>query len=116
MVSPITGEGVFYAVRAGMDAGVTAAEAVNTGDFSAGFLSKYQERWERSVGKFLDFQEQIFQNTVGKILSLEDEKEMDEQYERGFIEAFEMFVSVVETYAQGKKELPKPAAQSKKDS
>ena len=116
MVSPITGEGVFYAVRAGMDAGVTAAEAVNTGDFSAGFLSKYQERWERSVGKFLDFQEQIFQNTVGKILSLEDEKEMDEQYERGFIEAFETFVSVVETYAQGKKELPKPAAQSKKDS
>ncbi|MEM3562967.1 MAG: geranylgeranyl reductase family protein [Candidatus Jordarchaeaceae archaeon] len=104
MVSPITGEGVYYAVRAGMDAGVTAAEAVNSGDFSAEFLSAYQDRWVKSVGNILDFQDQIFKNTVGKILALEDEKEKDEQYEKGFVEAFNIFVSVIEKYAQQKKE------------
>jgi flavin-dependent dehydrogenase len=109
MVSPITGEGVYYAVRAGMDAGVTAAEAVNRCDFSAEFLSKYQERWETSVGKVLDFQEQVFQNTVGKILALEDEKEKNEQYEKGFIDAFNIFVSVIEKYSQQKKEPPQAA-------
>ncbi len=107
MVSPITGEGVYYAVRAGMEAGVTAAEAVNEQNFSAEFLSVYQERWVKSIGGILDFQEQIFQNTVGKILALEDGKEKDEQYEKGFIEAFNIFVSVIEQYAQQKKETPK---------
>ncbi|MGQ9723494.1 MAG: geranylgeranyl reductase family protein [Candidatus Jordarchaeum sp.] len=116
MVSPITGEGVYYAVRAGMDAGVTAAEAVNSGDFSAEFLSAYQERWVKSVGNILDFQDQIFQNTVGKILALEDEKEKDEQYEKGFVEAFNIFVSVIEKYAQQKKETPKATTTSQKKS
>jgi digeranylgeranylglycerophospholipid reductase len=116
MVSPITGEGVFYAVRAGIDAGVTAAEAVNSCDFSADFLSKYQERWEKSVGKVLDFQEQVFQNTVGKILALEDEKEKDEQYEKGFVEAFNIFVSVIENYAGQKKEIPPSSHTSQKSS
>nr|MDO8082631.1 geranylgeranyl reductase family protein [Candidatus Freyarchaeota archaeon] len=116
MVSPITGEGVYYAMRAGMDAGVTAAEAVNNEDFSAEFLSVYQERWVKSVGNILDFQEQIFQNTVGKILALEDEKEKDEQYEKGFIEAFNIFVSIIEKYAQQKKETTQTTAQPKKSS
>jgi digeranylgeranylglycerophospholipid reductase len=106
MVSPITGEGVYYAVKAGMDAGVTAAEAVNDCNFSAESLSKYQKRWEESVGKVLDFQEQVFRNTVGKILTLEDEKEKDEQYEKGFIEAFNIFTSIIEKYAQQKRETP----------
>ncbi len=114
MVSPITGEGVYYAVRAGMDAGVTAAEAVNNEEFSAEFLSVYQERWAKSVGMILDFQEQIFQNTVGKILALEDEKEKDEQYEKGFVEAFNIFISVIEKYAQQKKEPPPATAPPKK--
>ena len=116
MVSPITGEGVYYAVRAGMDAGITAAEAVNNGDFSAEFLSLYQERWVKSVGNILDFQDQIFKNTVGKILSLKDEKEKDEQYEKGFVEAFNIFVSVIEKYAQQKKETPKTTTTSQKKS
>lgn len=110
MVSPITGEGIFYAVRAGMDAGVTAAEAVNEGDFSAEFLSKYQKRWKKSIGIALDFQGQIYHETIGKILVLEDEKERDEQYEKGFIEAFSMFIAFIEKYAQKKKETPKATA------
>jgi digeranylgeranylglycerophospholipid reductase len=102
MVSPITGEGVFYAARAGIDAGVTAVEAVNNEDFSSEFLSRYQERWVKSVGSLLDFQEQIFQNTIGKSLALEDEKEKDEKFEKGFIEAFNIFASIIEKYAHVK--------------
>ncbi|MEM2146611.1 MAG: NAD(P)/FAD-dependent oxidoreductase [Candidatus Jordarchaeaceae archaeon] len=103
MVSPITGEGVFYAARAGMDAGITAAEAVNNEDFSADFLSRYQERWMNSVGNLLDFQEKIFQNTVGKILALEDGKKKDEHYEKGFIEVFQIFASLINKYAKAKR-------------
>jgi digeranylgeranylglycerophospholipid reductase len=61
MVSKISGEGIYYAIRAGMNAGITAAEAVNEGDFSAEFLSKYQDRWELSIGITLKFQNQIYQ-------------------------------------------------------
>lgn len=100
MVSPITGEGMFYAVRAGVDAGVTAVEAVNNEDFSAEFLSRYQERWVKSVGSLLDFQEQIFQNTLGKILAQEDGREKNEQFEKGFVEVFNIFASIIEKYGQ----------------
>ncbi len=103
MVSSITGEGIYYAVRAGMEAGVTAAEAINEGDVSREFLSKYQERWERSIGVALEFQDQIFHETVGKILILEDERERENQYERGFIEAFSMLIDFIQEYAKQKK-------------
>ena len=102
MVSSITGEGIYYAVRGGIEAGVTAAEAVNEGDFTGNFLSKYQERWEASIGITLDFQDHIFSETVGKILNLEDEKERDEQYEKGFIQAFKMLIDFVQEYAKKK--------------
>jgi digeranylgeranylglycerophospholipid reductase len=103
MVSSITGEGIYYAVRGGIEAGVTAAEAVNEGNFTVDFLSKYQERWEASIGITLDFQDHIFSETVGKILNLEDEKERDEQYEKGFIQAFKMLIDFVQEYAKKKR-------------
>ena len=103
MVSSITGEGIYYAVRGGIEAGVTAAEAVSEGDFTANFLSRYQERWETSIGIALDFQDHIFNETVGKILNLEDEKERDEQYETGFIQAFKMLIDFVQEYAKKKR-------------
>jgi digeranylgeranylglycerophospholipid reductase len=62
MVSPISGEGILFAIRAGTDAGKAAAEAVIEGDFSADFLSKYQKRWEISIGLTLKFQVQFFHN------------------------------------------------------
>ncbi|UCG04149.1 MAG: NAD(P)/FAD-dependent oxidoreductase [Candidatus Heimdallarchaeota archaeon] len=102
MVSSITGEGIYYAVRGGIEAGVTAVEAVNEGDFSANFLSKYQDRWQASIGTVLDFQDHIFKETVGKILNIEDEKEREEQYERGFIQAFRMLIDFIQEYAKKK--------------
>jgi geranylgeranyl reductase family protein len=103
MVSSITGEGIYYAVRAGTEAGVTAAEAVNENNFSVDYLSKYQERWEASIGTALNFQDQIFNETVGKILNIEDEKERDNQYEIGFIQAFKMLIDFVQEYAKKKR-------------
>lgn len=103
MVSSITGEGIYYAVRAGIEAGITAAEAVFEGDFSKEFLSRYQERWKASIGVALDFQDQIFHETVGKILTLKDEKKREIQYERGFIQAFKMLIEFVQEYAKQKK-------------
>lgn len=103
MVSSITGEGIYYAVRGGIEAGITAAEAVNERDFSANFLSKYEDRWQASIGIALDFQDHIFQETVGKILNLEDEMEREDQYEKGFIQAFQMLIDFVQEYAKKKR-------------
>ena len=95
MVSPITGEGVFFAVRAGIDAGVTAAEAVQSKDFSASFLSRYEERWMKTIGTNLEFQSQVFEETIGKILRMSDEALRLKQYEKGVIEAFLKYIAYV---------------------
>ncbi|MEX2705986.1 MAG: NAD(P)/FAD-dependent oxidoreductase [Candidatus Freyrarchaeum guaymaensis] len=87
MVSPISGEGIYYAVRAGIEAGVMAAEAVNNGDFSAGVLSNYEERWHSVIGEQLHYQEKLFRETVGKALEVEDEGLRDELYEKKLLEA-----------------------------
>ena len=102
MVSPITGEGIFFSVRAGMDAGSTAAEAVQSGDFSAKFLSRYEERWMRSIGQNLKFQSQVFEETLGKILKIENEPIRREQYEKGVIEAFLKYIAFVAEYSSKK--------------
>ncbi len=102
MVSPITGEGVFFAVRAGIDAGVTAAEAVQSKDFSASFLSRYEERWMKTIGTNLEFQSQVFEETIGKILRMSDEALRLKQYEKGVIEAFLKYIAYVAERASRK--------------
>ena len=87
MVSPISGEGIYYAVRAGLEAGATAAEAVNNNDFTAEFLSNYEERWLSVIGEQLLYQEKLFLDTIGKALEVEDEKLRDEIYEKKLMEA-----------------------------
>jgi digeranylgeranylglycerophospholipid reductase len=87
MVSPISGEGIYYAVRAGLEAGETAAEAVNNCDFSSEFLSKYEERWLSVIGEQLLYQEKLFLDTVGKALEVKDEKLRHELYEKRLLEA-----------------------------
>lgn len=52
-INPITGEGIYYAMMSGLLAGGVAAEAVAAGDFSAGFLGRYQQRWWREFGRDL---------------------------------------------------------------
>ncbi|MFB0559719.1 MAG: NAD(P)/FAD-dependent oxidoreductase [Candidatus Lokiarchaeia archaeon] len=87
MVSPISGEGIYYAVRAGLEAGATAAEAVNNNDFTAEFLSNYEERWLSVIGEQLLYQEKLFLDTIEKVLEVEDEKLRDELYEKKLMEA-----------------------------
>ena len=102
MVSPITGEGVFFAVRAGLEAGVTAAEAAQSKDFSASFLSRYEERWMKTIGTNLEFQSQVFEETIGKILRMSDEALRLKQYEKGVIEAFLKYIAYVAERASRK--------------
>nr|MDO8082630.1 NAD(P)/FAD-dependent oxidoreductase [Candidatus Freyarchaeota archaeon] len=104
MVSPITGEGIFFAIRAGMDAGLTAAEAVQGRDFSAEFLSRYEQRWMRSIGQNLKFQSQVFEETLGKILKIDNESIRREQYEKGVIEAFLKYIVYVAEHSSKKLE------------
>jgi digeranylgeranylglycerophospholipid reductase len=52
-VDPLTGGGIINAMTAGRLAAQTAAEAIAAGDTSASFLSRYEERWHRSVGRRL---------------------------------------------------------------
>jgi electron transfer flavoprotein-quinone oxidoreductase len=58
-VGAIWGEGIYFAVRAGIAAGETAAQAINTSDTSKHFLQKYEERWRREVGENLEVQARI---------------------------------------------------------
>lgn len=51
MVNPMTGGGIVPAMRSGMLAGQTAAEAVKSGNVSENFLKKYQKEWHKSDGK-----------------------------------------------------------------
>ncbi|MBZ3935591.1 geranylgeranyl reductase family protein [Methanimicrococcus blatticola] len=48
---PITGAGIRYAMYAGKMAGRTAAEAIAAGDYSNHFLQKYQNEWDKTLGK-----------------------------------------------------------------
>ncbi|MBS7251350.1 MAG: hypothetical protein KIH08_12310, partial [Candidatus Freyarchaeota archaeon] len=71
----------------GLEAGATAAEAVNIGDVSTHFLSKYEERWLGVMGEQLLYQEKLFLDTVGKALEVKDEKIRHELYEKRLLEA-----------------------------
>jgi digeranylgeranylglycerophospholipid reductase len=49
MADPLTGAGVANAVVGGRLAGRVACEALEAGDLSAGFLSRYQSRWQATA-------------------------------------------------------------------
>ena len=49
-VKPTTGGGVVMGLNCAKIAGETAYEAVKHGDNSAGFLSRYQRRWQKAIG------------------------------------------------------------------
>lgn len=50
---PITGAGIRYAMYAGEMTGRTAAEAIAAGDCSNKFLRKYQDEWNKTLGKII---------------------------------------------------------------
>jgi len=49
-VKPTTGGGVIMGLNCAKIAGETASEAIKHGDSSAGFLSRYQRRWQSVIG------------------------------------------------------------------
>ena len=50
-VDPLTGGGIANAMAAGQLAAQVAVEAVEARDPSAAFLARYEERWQRSLGR-----------------------------------------------------------------
>ena len=66
---PITGGGIINAMRGGKIAGKVAAEAVKRDDFSAKFLSRYDELCREDFGKTLE-RNKVLQK---KILKMKDE-------------------------------------------
>jgi digeranylgeranylglycerophospholipid reductase len=49
-VNPMTGGGLAQGMFAASIAGKVAAEAVKAGDFTAGFLKKYRDQWNKRLG------------------------------------------------------------------
>jgi len=52
-VDPLTGGGIYNAMVCGRIAGRVVSEASVAGDFSEGFLMKYENQWKEEVGKKL---------------------------------------------------------------
>ena len=52
-VKPTTGGGIYYALLSGELAGETAADALRSGDLSAGRLRLYERRWKSLFGREL---------------------------------------------------------------
>ena len=53
LTDPITGGGIKHALYSGEIAGMVAAEAVKADNYSAKFLKKYQDDWEKKCGKIM---------------------------------------------------------------
>jgi len=51
LIHPLTGEGIEYAMSSGRIAADVIAEALEIGDTSAKFLSKYEKLWKKDFGK-----------------------------------------------------------------
>ena len=49
LVKPTTGGGIYYGLLTAELAAVTAAEAIAAGDYSPGFLSRYQAAWQSAL-------------------------------------------------------------------
>ena len=50
-ISPITGEGIYYAMSTGLLAADVVAQALEAEDTSARFLSRYKTMWQHDFGK-----------------------------------------------------------------
>jgi len=51
LMNPLTGDGIDYAMTSGKIAAEVCTEALEAGDTSAAFLSKYQRLWKNDFGK-----------------------------------------------------------------
>jgi digeranylgeranylglycerophospholipid reductase len=58
-VGAVWGEGIYFAVRAGLAAGETAVDAIRKQDVSRQFLKKYEDRWRQEIGENLMTQAEI---------------------------------------------------------
>ena len=50
MVNPMTGGGIISGMHGGKLAGITAAEAIEAGDYSGKFFERYTKRWDKAGG------------------------------------------------------------------
>ena len=53
-LNPLTGEGIYYAMSSGEIAAGVIIKALEAGDTSENFLSKYQENWKKDFGKDIE--------------------------------------------------------------
>ena len=58
-VKPTTGGGIVFSIICGKIAGEVAHDASRCGDVSEAFLSKYERRWKREIGRDLDTMRRI---------------------------------------------------------
>jgi geranylgeranyl reductase family protein len=70
MVGGVTGEGIFFAVRAGIAAGEIASKAAESNNISAQFLSRYERRWQKEIGKHLDAQVRFLGRTQNPLIAM----------------------------------------------
>jgi digeranylgeranylglycerophospholipid reductase len=70
MVGGVTGEGIYFAVRAGIAAGEIAAKAAASDNTSAQFLSQYEKRWQAEIGEHLDAQERFLKETQNPLMAM----------------------------------------------
>nr|MDO8133264.1 geranylgeranyl reductase family protein [Candidatus Njordarchaeum guaymaensis] len=70
MVGAVTGEGIFFAVRAGTAAGEVAAEVALSNNTSSEFLAKYEERWRKEFGNLLDIQVKFLNETQNPLKAM----------------------------------------------
>ena len=52
--STLVGEGIRFAIYSGQMAGQVAAEAIQAGDSSAAFLSRFDKKWRARFGRDMD--------------------------------------------------------------
>ena len=50
-INPVSGEGIYYAIRSGEIAANVAIEALKGKDLSEGFLAKYEQIWKKDFGR-----------------------------------------------------------------
>ncbi len=53
-INPVTGEGIYYAMASGEIAAGVIIDALEVGNTSENFLSKYQEGWKKDFGKDIE--------------------------------------------------------------
>jgi len=70
MVGAVTGEGIYFAVRAGMVAGEVAAKAALAGNTSSKYLSQYEKKWQAKIGLDLDTQARFLRKTQNPLIAM----------------------------------------------